>query len=265
MRTYRLTVAYDGTRFLGWQRQPNGPSVQETLERALAPLAAPAACTVHGSGRTDAGVHACGQVAHFQMERVLAPVQLRRALNGTLPPDVRVLDAAEAPPAFDARRSARGKEYRYFLWNAEVLPPDQRLYAAHVRQPLDLEALRAAAARFVGRHDFAAFSANPHREIGSTERTVFGVEVCGEGSRLQVRVCGEGFLYKMVRSMAGFLIAVGTGKETPEAVTDVLASRVRTARVETAPPQGLFLWRVWYADEAPPETDPVPARAAATP
>ncbi len=260
-----MTVAYDGTHFLGWQRQPQGRSVQETLEKALAPLAAPATCTVHGSGRTDAGVHARGQVAHFRMERVLMPGQLRRALNGTLPPDVRVLDAAEAPPEFDARRSARGKEYRYFLWNDEVLPPDQRLYTAQVRRPMDLEALRAAAVRFVGRHDFTAFSANPHRETESTVRTVFAVEVLREGPVFELRFRGEGFLYKMVRSMVGFLIAVGTGKETPAAVTEVLETRVRTSRVETAPPQGLFLWRVWY-QEAPPEAvNPEPARSAAGP
>lgn len=247
MRRYRLTVAYDGTRFAGWQRQPNGLSVQETLEIAAARLVAPGACRMHGSGRTDAGVHARGQVVHFEMAREITPIKLRRALNGVLPPDVQVLDAAEAAPDFDARRSARGKEYRYFIWNAEVLPPDRRLYAAHVRNAMDLDAVRAAAALFVGRHDFAAFSANPRREVGSTEREVFGIDVVVDGPLVAFHVRGDGFLYKMVRSMAGFLIAVGIGKEKPEAVRDVIATRVRTARVESAAPQGLFLWRVWYS------------------
>jgi tRNA pseudouridine38-40 synthase len=248
LRRYRLTVAYDGTRYAGWQRQPNGISVQETLEQAAARLVAPLACRMHGSGRTDAGVHARGQVVHFEMAREIAPVKLRRALNGVLPPDVQVLEAAEAVPDFDARRSALGKEYRYFVWNAEVLTPDRRLYAAHIRNPMDLEAVRDAAARFVGKHDFAAFSANPNREVASTVREVFSVEVLQDGPLVAFHVQGDGFLYKMVRSMAGFLMAVGIGKEKPEAVDDVLASRVRTSRVESAPPQGLFLWRVWYPD-----------------
>lgn len=255
-RRYRLTVAYDGTRFAGWQRQPNGISVQETIEQVLAPLAAPHPCTVHGSGRTDAGVHARGQVAHFDMVRELPPLKLRRALNSVLPPDIQVLEAAEAPPDFDARRSATGKEYRYFLWCDEVLPPDRRLYAAHVRRPMDLAAVRRAAALFVGRHDFAAFSANPHREVESTVREVFGLDVVEDGPLTALHVRGEGFLYKMVRSMAGFLMAVGTGKEKPEAVTEVMESRLRTARVESAPPQGLFLWRVWYGPATPRTPNP---------
>jgi len=250
LHRYRLTVGYDGTRFVGWQRQLNGLSVQEVLETALAPLAAPGHCTVHASGRTDAGVHARGQVVHFDMLRVLPPNKLRRALNGVLPPDVQVLEAADAAPDFDARRSAVCKEYRYYLWADEVIPPDRRLYAAHVRRPMNLEAVRAAAPLFVGRHDFAAFSANPHREVESTVREVFALEVVEDGPLVTLHVRGEGFLYKMVRSIAGFLIAVGIGKEKPGAVTEVLQSGIRTARVESAPPQGLFLWQVWY-DRAP--------------
>ncbi len=246
MRRYRLTVAYDGTRFVGWQWQPHGISIQQLLEEAAQPLVAPAVCRMYGSGRTDAGVHARGQVVHFDMAREMAPVQLRRALNGQLPPEIQVLEAAETRADFDARRQALGREYRYFIWNGEVIPPERRLYAAHVRRPLDPARVREAAARFVGRHDFAAFSANPHREQASTEREVFGVEVEAEGPEIAIHVRGEGFLYKMVRSMAGFLIAVGTGRETPESVTEVMASRLRTSRVETAPPQGLFLWHVWY-------------------
>ncbi len=251
LRRYRVVVAYDGTRFVGWQRQPQGVSIQSELERVLAPLSAPLPPpVVHGSGRTDAGVHARGQVAHFDLPRTMSPVQLRRALNGRLPPDIQVLDAAWAEAAFDARRSASGKEYRYRIWNAEVLPPDRRLYRAHVRTPLRREAIREAAKAFVGTHDFAAFSANPHRPVSSTVRTIVRLDVVGEGPRVEFQVEGDGFLYKMVRSIAGFLIAVGTGKETPEAVREVLASGTRTARVESAPPQGLFLWRVRYPDPA---------------
>ena len=261
---YRLLIAYDGTAYNGWQRQPSGlPSVQQTLEEALLPFArhgkAPAppgaGYVVVGSGRTDAGVHARGQVAHVDLDRNLSPAALRRALNATLPEDIRILDAAVAAPDFHAQFSAHGKEYRYFVWNGETLPPHRRLYAAHVRNRLDLGAIRDAAARFVGEHDFAAFTVNPHRTVLTTVRTVFGIDVVETpetfGSLVEFRVRGGGFLYKMVRSIAGFLIAVGLGRERPEAVDEVLASKVRTARVESAPPQGLFLWAVDYGDAAP--------------
>jgi tRNA pseudouridine38-40 synthase len=243
---YRITVAYDGTNYVGWQRQPNGVTVQETLEKAAGRLTAPGACSMHGSGRTDAGVHARGQVVHFDMARDLPNIKLRRALNDALPADIRVLEADRAESGFDAQRHALGKEYRYYIWNDEVLPPDQRLYRAHVRNKLDADAMRAAAALLVGRKDFAAFSANPKREVESTVREIFSLEVVQDGALFCLYVKGDGFLYKMVRSIAGFLIAVGKGKERPEAVKEILESRVRTARVETAPPQGLFLWRVWY-------------------
>ena len=177
---------------------------------------------------------------------------MQRALNSTLPPDIRILDAAFAPPDFHAQFSAHRKEYRYFVWNGEVLPPERRLYAAHIRNPLDLEAMREAAGRFLGEHDFAAFTANPHRNVRTTVRTILGLDILaddpedGGGRLVEFRVRGNGFLYKMVRSIAGFLLAVGLGRERPEAVDEVLRSSVRTARVESAPPQGLFLWQVWY-------------------
>ena len=225
MPRYRVLVAYDGTDFFGWQRQVDRRSVQEELETALLPLvpAGDPPPVVNGSGRTDAGVHARGQVAHFDLARELPLPSLRRALNDRLPQDVRVLRAEVAAPDFDARRSAHGKEYRY------------------------RDAMRRAAARFVGEHDFAAFTANPQRPVESTVRHVYAIEIAADDPpEVEIRVSGNGFLYKMVRSIAGFLLAVGTGKERPEAVREVLDSRLRTARVESAPPQGLFLWRVWY-------------------
>ncbi|MCL1856372.1 MAG: tRNA pseudouridine(38-40) synthase TruA [Kiritimatiellaeota bacterium] len=278
MPRYALTISYDGTRFHGWQRQVNGSNVQELLAGAILPLCKDGPVSLYASGRTDAGVHAHGQVVHFDMERVLTPEKLRRAINDALPPDIQVLDARAVADDFHARKSVRVKEYRYTIYNAETMPPCHRLYAAHVRTPINLDALRAAAERFVGRHDFAAFSANPRRELASTVRTVFSLDVASRPADLQpaifpssifppsdlqppdlpppdipppatiitLAVRGEGFLYKMVRSIAGFLIAVGTGREPPEAVTEILATRIRTARVESAPPQGLTLWRVEY-------------------
>ncbi|MBR1837326.1 MAG: hypothetical protein IJ783_08570 [Kiritimatiellae bacterium] len=160
-----------------------------------------------------------------------------------------------AAPDFDARRSAHAKEYRYFVWNAETENPVARRFKAHVSRPLDVAAMRAAAARFVGEKDFAAFCANPQRPVESTVRRVFSVEVAGDAPEIEIRVAGNGFLYKMVRSISGFLLSVGIGKERPEAVDEVLASRVRTARVESAPARGLFLWQVWYDGERGIESD----------
>jgi tRNA pseudouridine38-40 synthase len=246
---YKIVIAYDGTDFFGWQIQPGFRTVQQELGEALAPLSSDGLpVDVHGSGRTDAGVHADGQVAHFDLPRVMAPVQLRRAINGRLPHrDVRVIAAEPVADDFDARRGAIGKEYRYRIWNAEVLHPLRRRDCAHVVKPLELEAMREGAAQFVGEHDFAAFTANPSRVVESTVRTIHALDVVQDGPLVELRVSGNGFLYKMVRSIAGFLIAVGVGKEKPAAVTEVMDSRVRTARVESAPPQGLTLWRVWYS------------------
>ncbi len=250
MPRYRATISYDGTDFSGWQTQTGRRTVQSTLEEALLPLSPGGApVQVFGSGRTDAGVHARAQVAHFDLGRELPPESLCRAVNDKLPPDVRVLDAVPAAPDFDARRSAHAKEYRYFVWNAENENPLLRRYRTRVSRRLDLSAMRAAAAHFVGEHDFAAFCANPQRPVESTVRTVFWVEVEGEAPDVVIRVAGNGFLYKMVRSISGFLLSVGIGKEKPEAVAEVLESRVRTARVESAPARGLCLWQVWYGAE----------------
>lgn len=245
---YKIIIAYDGTDFHGWQTQLGFRTVQQELAEAILPLSPDsAAVIVYGSGRTDAGVHAHGQVAHFDLAREMTPIQLRRAINGCLPgEDVRVMNAEIAADDFDARRSAHSKEYRYRIWNTEVADPVHRRYTAHVRKPLDVDAMRSAAAHFIGEHDFAAFTANPSREIESTVRTIYSLDVLSEGPQIEFRVVGNGFLYKMVRSISGFLIKIGTGAEKPSAVTEVMASKIRTARVESAPPQGLTLWEVRY-------------------
>lgn len=245
-RRFKLTVAYDGTAYAGWQVQPRHPSVQQTIETALEGIVGHPV-KIHGSGRTDQGVHARGQVAHVDLTCRMGAESVCRALNGRLPPDIRVLKAVTARPDFHARRSAAGKEYRYFVWNDATVLPDKRLYAAHVYRPLDVGAMRRAAAFFVGRHDFASFTANPQREVESTVRTVYAFTVSKRGREIVFRVSGEGFLYKQVRSMVGFLLRVGEGAEPPEAVRELLASCApRKARVPSAAAQGLFLWRVWY-------------------
>ncbi|MBN1558236.1 MAG: tRNA pseudouridine(38-40) synthase TruA [Lentisphaerae bacterium] len=245
MSRYRLDVAYDGTAYAGWQIQPNGDTIQAQLETALHALTGERV-TVHGSGRTDRGVHARRQPAHLDLVRDRTPKELKTGLNALLPPDIRVLKAAAAAPDFHARRNAIAKEYRYFIWNAEVLPPPLRLYRTHVPRRLDVSAMQRAAAGLAGCHDFASFTANPNRPVASTVRTLSVLHVVKRGSEITVTARAEGFLYRMVRSLAGFLIRVGQGAEPAARTAAMLKARTRTAHVPTAPPQGLFLWRVWY-------------------
>ena len=245
MQRYKIVVSYDGTAYAGWQVQPNDVTIQAKLEAALNQLTSEKP-KVHGSGRTDQGVHARHQVAHFDLHRPFPVRSFPRALNSNLPGDIRVLRAAKADPAFDARRHAVGKEYRYYIWNGEILPPFHRHYRSHVKNRLQVGAMRQAAALLVGRHDFAAFTANSSREIETTVREIYELSVAQRGFEITIRVRGSGFLYKMVRSLAGFLIRVGEGAVPPADAKAILHSRVRTARVPTAPPQGLFLWNVSY-------------------
>ncbi len=242
---YRITVAYDGQAYAGWQVQPNHITVQQRLEDVLRSLCGDD-IKVHGSGRTDQGVHAEGQVAHFDLSKCWACWQLLNGLNAKLPHDIRVLKVARAKPDFHARRSAVKKEYRYFIWNSKVMNPTRRFYATHIRKPLDVKAMQAAANLLIGKHDFAAFTANPNRVVESTVREVYSLSVKRNGSLIVIRASSEGFLYKMVRSLTGLLLRVGEGAVPLDEVKEILASKVRTARVPTAPPEGLFLWRVWY-------------------
>ena len=246
---YQMTVAYDGARYFGWQVQPDKTTVQGELERVLLELTGEST-RVHCSGRTDTGVHARGQVAHFDLESELQPPRALLGLNALLPEDIRVLTLKKASADFHSRFSATAKEYRYFIWNGPVLPPHVRLYRTHIKTPLDTKAMAQAAKALVGRNDFAAFSANPNREIGETVRLVHELTVRRHGHEIVLIARGEGFLYKMVRSLAGFLIRVGTGELEPDVAAGILASGVRTAQVPTAPPQGLFLWKVEYGGPA---------------
>ena len=245
-RKYRVVIAYDGTGYSGWQYQENAIGVQQVVEAVLEALEG-APVRVYGSSRTDAGVHARGFVGHFFLTKPIPPRNLKRAMNARLPDAIRIMRAAYAGPDFDARLSATGKEYRYQLYQADLLPPHLAPYWTFCHRPLDLEAMRRAAAMFVGRHDFVAFAANPNRTLDSTVRRIFSFDVRKSGPRHTFIVRGDGFLYKQVRSMVGFLISVGKGNERPEAVRELLEAKVpRTARVETAPPRGLFLRKVFY-------------------
>jgi len=245
MNRYKMTISYDGTAYAGWQVQPNGPTIQAHLEKGIHKITGETV-KVHGSGRTDQGVHARGQVAHFDLENPFNVASLRKALNALLPGDIRILRVEKTGPSFHARRDAASKEYRYFIWNSGIMPPFLRLYRAHIRKKLDVRAMQSAASMLVGKHDFASFTSNPNTKVDSTVRKLTKLEITKRGSEIVISAVGEGFLYKMVRSLAGFLIRVGDGSVRPEEARAILRSQQRTARVPTAHPQGLFLWHVDY-------------------
>lgn len=242
---HKITVSYDGTAYAGWQVQPNALAVQEVIETALSNLSE-ARVRVHGSGRTDQGVHAAGQVAHFDATLKVPVGKLPLVLNNMLPADIRIVSARKVSQDFHARRSAVSKEYRYFIWNRPLMDPFKRLYRAHIRQPLDLKAMRKAAALFTGMHDFSAFSSASTKIQETYVREIFSIVIREDDGDICIKVKGGGFLYKMVRSIAGYLIRVGLGEVPPESVAQIIKSRKRTAQVPTASPSGLFLWQVRY-------------------
>jgi tRNA pseudouridine38-40 synthase len=250
---YRVTLAYDGTEFEGWQSQQGtarrARTVQGTLEDALARLSGGERVAVHGAGRTDAGVHATGQVASFELARDMAPGDLVRAMNGLLPADVRALDAAEAPPAFHARKSALSKLYRYVLDTGAVQLPTRRRLAAHVPFPLDPGRVAAAAALFAGRQDFASL-ASAGGSARTTIRTVLRSDARFEATTLVYETEADGFLRKMVRSMVGALVAAGRGAVDVEDLRRALAGRDRREWPAPADARGLTLVAVRY----PPPT-----------
>jgi tRNA pseudouridine38-40 synthase len=246
MPTFRLTLEYDGAGFSGWQVQSQGQrTVQGTLTSALERVTgAPARVT--GAGRTDAGVHAEGQVASVTVDTELSAEQLGRALNGVLPDHVAVVACAEAPADFHARYGARSKLYRYAIWNGPVASPLRRARRHRVVPPLDLDAMRKAAADLLGTHDFAAFQA-AGSEVESTVRTLTRLDVTGvPRGEIDLWVEGDGFLRHMVRNLAGTLIEVGIGRREAADVARVLGSGDRSQAGPTAPASGLTLVRVEY-------------------
>ena len=271
MPAFRVVLAYDGTDFVGWQRQAAGVSVQGLLEEALRELDE-RDVAVTGAGRTDAGVHALGQVAAFSIERPLTTDAVVRALNARLPDAVRVLSAEEALPSFHARFDARAKSYRYRICNADVISPFERRYAWHVPGALDGAAMRAAAQMLEGVHDFAAFQSTGSN-VRTTEREIFSSRLQIADCRLQIdwaiksaesaesaesaicnsqsaiiayEITGSGFLRHMVRAIVGSIVEVGRGRHPPEWMAEVLASRDRGRAGPTAPAGGLFLVSVTY-------------------
>ena len=245
---FKLTLAYDGTAYQGWQSQRSGKGVQDQVEAALARLF-PSRPGVTGSSRTDAGVHALGMVVHFEIplaELKMPSRHLPLAINACLPGDIRVLSAARAREGFHARFDAKGKQYRYRIWNHPAMNPLLRTQAWHVSRPLDLAARREAALLFVGRHDFRSFTANRGGELKDPIRTLSRCEVRRNGREIIVILEGEGFLYKMCRGIVGTLVQIGEGRFPAQEVKAILARRDRRVAGMNAPAHGLVLWKVFY-------------------
>lgn len=241
---WKCTCAYDGGAFDGWQSQPGGQAIQDAIERRLAAMFG-REVRIHGSGRTDAGVHALGQVFHFDATWSHGPEKLRAALQAGLPRTIQIKSVRKTPPEFHARFSATGKTYLYFLFLGEA-DPFQAPSCWSLPRELDWGAVEAAAGVLRGRHDFKAFSAEGGAPRETTVRDLRRLEIARRGRRVRFAFEADGFLYKMVRSLVGALVNVGLGKLTPAEVAALLESGRRTPQVQTAPPQGLFLHKVHY-------------------
>lgn len=242
---FKLTLAYDGSAYHGWQSQKSGRGVQDHVEHALSRLF-PGNPKLTGSSRTDAGVHALGLIAHFEADERMPLRQLALAINALLPEDIRVTRANKAAPDFHARFDAVSKEYRYRIWNHPSMNPLLRTQAWHVPRTLDLEAMREAAAIFQGKHDFSAFTANRPGELGDPVRTLDRCELRRRGNEITCILQASGFLYKMCRGITGTLVQIGEGRFPAEAVREMLNSRDRRKAGMNAPAHGLVLWKVNY-------------------
>ena len=245
MRNLRLDICYDGTRYRGWQRLPGSAemTIQGKLEQTLSRILSEPV-EIIGSGRTDAGVHAMGQVANFHCENPMEPERILEELRRYLPEDIGVYSCELVPPRFHARLNAKSKTYCYRIWNTQAPCVFQRRYVARYPEKLDLEAMRHAAALLVGRHDFSAFCAN-RKMKKSTVREITRLELVCAGDEIQLTVTGDGFLYNMVRILAGTLIEVGRGERLPESIPELFGAK-REAAGFLAYPQGLCLVEVTY-------------------
>lgn len=245
--SYKMTIAYDGTRYSGWQIQPNGLTIQEILQQACK-IILKEEIPVIGSGRTDAGVHALAQVAHFTFHLPLNIYRLLGSINGLIPPDIRVKKIETAPSNFHAQYSAKGKIYHYHLCIDKVQDPFRRLYSLHVREKINLDLLKEAAQLFVGTHDFISFANEAHSGTASYDsvRTIKRLDVVQEESGVRLEFEADGFLYKMVRNITGTLLDVARGKINLDVIPRIFKAKDRTLARQAAPPHGLFLVHVYY-------------------
>ncbi len=239
----KVTLAYDGTRFAGWQKQKNARTVQSVLEQAFERILG-RPIRIVGAGRTDSGVHAEAQVAHIRVETQMPLARLQRAVNAVLPEDVLVLSIRKVPSGFHAQYSAKSKWYRYTLWNHRLRPVSDRNELWHVPVPLDLKAMKKAARWLKGRHDFKAF-ASTGRDHATTVRHLKRLSLRRQGPTIRIDAEADGFLYHMVRRIVGFLVEVGKGRVPPSAAAELLDGK-RPVVAPTAPAKGLSLIRVTY-------------------
>lgn len=245
---YKLTIAYDGTNYSGWQIQPNSTSIQELIQNAVRTFLRQDVIII-GSGRTDAGVHAVGQVAHFKCDSEIDLFRFFGSLNGMLPRDIRVLSVEKAPLDFHAQRSAISKTYHYNLYLDRVQSPFKRLYSWHIHEKCDLILLKEAASYFIGKHNFSSFANEASEGCASRNpvRTIQQLDVVVDTHDLCLVFSADGFLYKMVRNIVGTLIEVSTGKRSIEEIPIIFKAEDRKSAGQAAPPHGLFLMHVDYA------------------
>ena len=255
MRTIKLTIAYDGSGFHGWQIQPGVPTIQGALNDAASQITQEK-IILHGASRTDAGVHALGQVAHFKTQSDLAATEFQRALNGILPPTIRIVNVEEVGPDFHSRWQSQAKTYRYRIFRGKVLSPFDHLRVLHYPYPLDEDAMAAAARLFEGEHDFSSFAASSGSEDDDRDRQMTRVihssEIVREKDREEIAyvVRGQSFLRYMVRKIVGTLIDVGRGKLTTADIPRIFEARDRNLSGATMPPEGLYLVSLEYPDPA---------------
>ena len=248
MPRIKCTISYDGTGFSGYQVQPGKRTVQGELEKSLEKMNKGTSIRVSASGRTDAGVHARGQVIHFDTTLEIEPARWHIALNSLLPDDIAVLSVDLAKPDFHARFDAVGKEYRYFLLLSKQRDPFQRNYAYQFQYELDHDAMREASKQLQGTHDFTSFC-SAKTEVEDRVRTLKEIDFYEENGFLVFRFVGDGFLYNMVRILVGTLLEVGTGRRAADTMLQLLANQDRTLAGKTAPGHGLYLWKVFYDEE----------------
>lgn len=244
---YKVVIAYDGTQYSGWQVQPNATSIQQLIQEAIAVIVRHEVNLI-GSGRTDAGVHALGQVAHFKCHHEIDCYRFLASINGLLPKDIRVLQIEEVELAFHAQRSAVSKIYHYHLYLGKVQLPFNRLYSYHVHEKIDLGLIEKAIPYFIGKHDFTSFT-NEHRSgvaAINPVRTLERLDMRAEEHGVRLEFQSEGFLYKMVRNIVGTLLDIGSGKMQVAEIEAIFAAKDRRKSGRAAPPQGLFLVQVFY-------------------
>lgn len=244
MRNIKLIIEYDGTNYYGWQKQPHQATIQETLEDSIRKVTKEK-IDIIGSGRTDKGVHARGQVANFFTDSKIPGEKFKDAINSALPEDIAINYSEEVDSSFHSRYSAQGKEYRYLIYNRREPSPLLRNLAYHVPQKLDYGSMQKAIGHIIGTHDFRAFMASGS-SVKDTTRTIYNVHLDKNGELIEFRINGSGFLYNMVRIIAGTLVDIGTGKIDNSYLSEIILSKDRKNAGHTAPPHGLYLERVLY-------------------